>query len=786
MSYQTRLGILAILSGSFVLSSCFNEKKKVKIDRSEKIVAKDVAAGDLTSIATRRGLNENDLLAAVETYVPTGGRDDFVGFFGTGSGGKAAVFAIPSMRVLKYVGVFTPEPWQGFAYDDESKAMLQEAGRGELRYDFGDMGRPAMSMAKGMIDGLYAFFADGANGRIALVDLEDYETKTVLVNRHFQTSRPALSSTENTEYVVQTADAPEYHGDSAKFPKGEALGKEMRGGLTFWRVRGINPESKTEGHASLSEQGSFSVELPPYLQTDVHAGRGPAANLAFIIASCADASLKLGKSEHCSEATAPATLQIVDWRKAAEIAQQQESKSASPLLRLSELNTKGALFQWRLPSGVDSLQLSPDGKELLMTSGLSSKIYLVDTSRLGSPGSTASADSFGVLTGDLDALKTISVGPGRVTGMAFGKPGFIYVTATSPGRLVRIDTGEGKITATLELGFDPSTLFLPNEKDMSPSAKYAVVTNPRPHGRLTSVGPNLAMNPELIDISGDKMKVLYDMALPQANGLGGVAWDATVGAQIIRYLLGTDTRTGNMSPYKTLAGQEKVIREGNHVHVFGTLIRSHITPEIIEVAEGETVSIHLTNLEQAQDQTHGFTVDTYNVHGSWEPGKAATVTFVADRPGVFPYYCTEFCSALHLEMEGYLLVKPKGWKPPKEVGEAEPTGDGAEEKLAYENKLQTVKDTASVIEDVVAWLKIHNYENDERAVALVRDVQAQLAQAGDIQARIDTAVKDQNWGSAHLWTEQYFQYQVKAADAGLKAKKILTVAEESKRGESKQ
>ncbi|HLW57334.1 MAG TPA: hypothetical protein VKY27_08110, partial [Bacteriovoracaceae bacterium] len=63
--------------------------------------------------------------------------------------------------------------------------------------------------------------------------------------------------------------------------------------------------------------------------------------------------------------------------------------------------------------------------------------------------------------------------------------------------------------------------------------------------------------------------------------------------------------------------------------------------------------------EQARDQTHGFTIDTYNVHGSWEPGKTATLTFVADRPGVFPFYCTEFCSALHLEMQGYLLVKPR-------------------------------------------------------------------------------------------------------------------------------
>ena len=72
---------------------------------------------------------------------------------------------------------------------------------------------------------------------------------------------------------------------------------------------------------------------------------------------------------------------------------------------------------------------------------------------------------------------------------------------------------------------------------------------------------------------------------------------------------------------------------------------------------GDNVTIHLTNLERAQDETHGFTVDLYNIHASLEPGKTATVNFVADEEGVFPYYCTEFCSALHLEMMGYLLVK---------------------------------------------------------------------------------------------------------------------------------
>ena len=108
---------------------------------------------------------------------------------------------------------------------------------------------------------------------------------------------------------------------------------------------------------------------------------------------------------------------------------------------------------------------------------------------------------------------------------------------------------------------------------------------------------------------------------------------------------------------KTLAGQEKIVRDGNKVTVFATLVRSHINPERITVNKGDEVTLYLTNLERAQDETHGFTVDNYDIHGSLEPGETIEIKFTADIEGVFPYYCTEFCSALHLEMMGYLMVK---------------------------------------------------------------------------------------------------------------------------------
>jgi nitrous oxide reductase len=80
----------------------------------------------LKDVMDRRGLTEKDLLAAAKTYVPTGGRDEYVVFSSGGQSGQVIVYGIPSMRILKYIGVFTPEPWQGYGFDDESKAVLAQ------------------------------------------------------------------------------------------------------------------------------------------------------------------------------------------------------------------------------------------------------------------------------------------------------------------------------------------------------------------------------------------------------------------------------------------------------------------------------------------------------------------------------------------------------------------------------------------------------------------------------------------------------------------------------------
>ena len=64
----------------------------------------------LQDVMKDRGLTEKDILAAAKTYTPTGGRDEYLAFSSGGQSGQVIVYGIPSMRILKYIGVFTPEP----------------------------------------------------------------------------------------------------------------------------------------------------------------------------------------------------------------------------------------------------------------------------------------------------------------------------------------------------------------------------------------------------------------------------------------------------------------------------------------------------------------------------------------------------------------------------------------------------------------------------------------------------------------------------------------------------
>jgi len=196
----------------------------------------------------------------------------------------------------------------------------------------------------------------------------------------------------------------------------------------------------------------------------------------------------------------------------------------------------------------------------------------------------------------------------------------------------------------------------------SPQGGFVVALSKWSIDRFANIGPLMPQNFQLVDIAatGDQMRVLYDMPI----GVGEPHY-----AQIIRAdrlqpwqvypEIGWDPATMAVSPNAINSSDDaRIERDGNNVEIWMTVVRSHFYPEHVEIKKGDNVTWHLTNLERTPDATHGFAISGYNINLSLEPGETQTVEFVADRSGTFTYYCTEFCSALHLEMLGYMLVEP--------------------------------------------------------------------------------------------------------------------------------
>jgi len=269
------------------------------------------------------------------------------------------------------------------------------------------------------------------------------------------------------------------------------------------------------------------------------------------------------------------------------------------------------------------------------------------------------------------------------------------------------------------------------------------------------------------------MDLLYDMPIPLGEPHQAVAIRASKLHPEVRYKMGTNTKTGKIHVGKTLAGQERIVRKGKNVTIYATMVRSHINPERITVNKGDIVTFYLTNLERAEDETHGFTVDHFDIHGSLEPGETIELKFEADIEGVFPYYCTEFCSALHLEMMGYLMVKDPNKKYVSAQKLKMKTMSQTELKAEYDKTVAVNTATDAVIQSVVGFLKENHYEKHPVVVGLVTDALDQYGQIPGQKAKSDKAVKAGDLEKAILFENMIWQYMVKTADVGIRAKDAL-------------
>ena len=725
----------------------------------------------LQDVMEARGLTEKDVLAAAKTYVPTGGRDEYMVFSSGGQSGQLIVYGIPSMRILKYVAVFTPEPWQGYGYDDESKAVMAQGKIRGRDITYGDTHHPAITETDGEYDGQYLFINDKANPRLAVVDLHDFETKQIVVNPFFKSNHGGAFVTPNSEYVMEPAQyAAPFEMD---FVPLEKFNDKYRGGLTYWKF------DREKGR--LVGEESFTFEMPPYSQDLCDAGKGPSYGWGFTNSFCSEryvGGIERGRPPFEAGCSSKDTdfLQVTNWQKAAELVKAGKVKKVNGayLITMKQAIDEELMFLIPEPKSPHGCDVTPDGKFIIVSGKLDSHAWVFSWDKIKKAIKDKhfeDRDSYGLPIIGLDTAleRSVNVGLGPLHTQFDSVEGVCYTSIYVDSKITKWNYITGKILDDLPIHYNVGHLMTMEGDSKSPDGKYLVALNKLSIDRFNPVGPLHPQNHQLIDIGGKTMSLLYDMPLPLGEPHYAVAIKADKLKPGVRYKSGTDSRTDERSPYRARAGRERVERKGNRVDVYGTLIRSHITPEIIEVKEGDTVSIHLTNLERAQDEVHGFAMYGHNVQLSIEPGKTASTTFVADQPGVYPYYCTEFCSALHLEMQGYLLVQPKGYKAKAgkmQVGTKYTKAD-------YETQVATNLATQEVIDQVVGFITSHNFQDFPTVVALVEDATDQLGFAAEVRKKSEAAAEQKDWQNAMLWANQWWQYQVKTADLGLRAKTFL-------------
>ncbi len=754
------------------------------------------AGSELEKVMKERGLTQQDLLAAAKTYTPSGGRDKYIVFSSGGQSGQVIVYGVPSMRILKYIGVFTPEPWQGWGYDDDTKKVLKQGWIRGKEITWGDTHHPAISETNGRYDGKWLIINDKANPRLAVIDLSDFVTKQIVVNPVFKSDHGGAFFTPNSEYILEACQyaAP---FDNNYHPI-EEYKETYRGGVTVWKF--------DHEKGRIIPDKSFTIEMPPYMQDLSDAGKEASYGWGFTNSFNSEMytggiekglpPFEAGMSRNDTD-----FLHVYNWKKLAKLAENPKNVkivNGHKVIPIEVAVKNDALFLIPEPKSPHGVDVSPDGKYIIVCGKLDTHATVYSwekIQKLIKNRDYAGKDPYGIPILDLKKAAhcqaELGLGPlHNQYGPKWKTEGEVYTSLYVDSQVVKWNYLQCKVEDRVNVNYNIGHLCGMEGKTEDPQGEYIIALNKLAIDRFNEIGPLHPQNHQLIDISGKKMQLLYDMPLPLGEPHQAVAIRASKLHTHVRYKMGTNPFTGKVHEGKTLAGQEKIVRKGNHVYVYGTVVRSHINPEHVNVNLGDTVTFYLTNLERAEDETHGFTVDQYNVHASLEPGKTVAITFKADREGVFPYYCTEFCSALHLEMMGYLTVKDpnKKYVSAQKLKMAKMSPE--ELKKEYEKIVATNAATDKVIQSVVKFLKENHYERYPTIKALVQDALDQYGKIPEQKKKADEYYKKGDLEKAILFENMIWQYMVKTADVGIRARDLLIrkvatpMSEAAKRGEA--
>lgn len=604
---------------------------------------------------------------AQAVYVQPGEYDEFYAFVSGGFSGQVSVYGIPSGRMLKVIPVFSQDAEKGYGYNEETKPMLNTS-YGFIPWD--DAHHPELSQTNGETDGRWLFINGNNTPRVARLDLTTFETAEIIEIPNSGGNHSSPFTTENTEYVVAgTRFGVPYPQQDVAI---SSYAENFKGALTFISVA---PE---DGEMDIA----FQVLLPAFDYDLAHSGKGKSHGWTFFTSYNTEQKstlLEVNASQNDKDYIA-----AINWKKAEEYMAQGKFKEmpANYAHNVYEEDTHiatstmkksvkvllpeecpGLVYFLPTPKSPHGVDVDPTGEYIVGNGKLSADLTVHSFDKMIQ---AIENKAFETTIEGIPVLRFEDVVAGVVEKPGLGPlhtefdgKGNAYTTFFISSEVVKWKVGTWEVLDRAPCYYSVGHLMIPGGDSRSPDGKYLVALNKITKDRYLPTGPELTQSAQLYDISGDKMKLLLDFpTIGEPHYAQGIAASKIMPKSKKIYPI-----EENNHPYAAKGEKEaRVERDGNEVHVYMTMIRSHFAPDNIEgIKVGDKVYFHVTNLEQDWDTPHGFAMmGARNAELLIMPGQTETLLWEPQHEGVLPFYCTDFCSALHQEMQGYVRISPSG------------------------------------------------------------------------------------------------------------------------------
>lgn len=623
--------------------------------------------------------------AAQKVYVAPGEHDEFYAFVSGGFSGQVSVYGIPSGRLLKVLPVFSVDPETGYGFTEESKAMLNTT-HGFLPW--GDQHHLAFSQTDGEYDGRWLFANENNTPRIARLDLTTFTTSEIIEIPNSAGNHSSPFITDNSEYVVAgTRFGVPFNEDNGDVPI-SSYAENFSGAISFIKV-----DDKT-GRMSMG----FQLKTPPVNYDLSHTGKGPSSGWFFFSTYNTEEAhtlLEVNASQRDKD-----FILAVNWKKAEEYVKAGKARTVkSPymhnvmneethtvtsttyedVLVLEPKNFSDICYYIPCPKSPHGTDVDPTGEYIIGSGKLASLIPVFSFSKIQQAIKDKKFD------GDYDGIPVINYeaalhGEVQKPGLGplhteFDGEGNAYTSFFVSSEVVKWNLKTLQVIDRQPTYYSTGHLTVAGGDSKKPYGKYLVAWNKITKDRYLPTGPELTQSAQLFDISGEKMQLLLDFpTIGEPHYAVMIPGDKLKEKQLRIY----DINKNNHPRVAKGEQATKIVREGNKVHVYMTLIRSHITPDNIEgIKVGDEVYFHVTNLEQDWDLPHGFTIlGSTAAEALILPGETKTIKWEPKKVGIIPFYCTDFCSALHQEMQGYVRVSPAGSNVPLRYGTGETAPKG--------------------------------------------------------------------------------------------------------------